>query len=141
MTPAFYILGGVKMIWINILRVVGTLICGIKISQILEERKKEKKPEETATITFHEINSKSNKDISGIIHVPITDSTAFIRDQIHAGFVQQTRATCDQIAQMDNTLKIMQDALKRQAEDAVIKKLEYEIAYLKTNVRFSAYFT
>lgn len=42
MTPAFYILGGVKMIWINILRVVGTLICGIKISQILEERKKEK---------------------------------------------------------------------------------------------------
>lgn len=65
--------------------------------------------------------------------MPITDSTAFIRDQIHAGFVQQTRATCDQIAQMGNTLKIMQDALKRQAEDAVIKKLEYEIACLKTN--------
>lgn len=119
------------MIWINILRIVGVLICGIKISLILEERKTDSKP----TTMKEEIpSSKCYITISpppSIEYSQQPDSTASVRDQIQAGFAQQTRTICDQTVQMDNALKLMQDALKRQAEDAVIKKLENEIAYLK----------
>lgn len=66
------------MIWIDILRIAGVLICGINILLILEERKSEPKPDSKPTTTKPKVSSAC------IECSQQADSAASVRDRIRS---------------------------------------------------------